>query len=370
MARFCRHCSEPVSFAKTEEAFNASVTFDGQSGAGESYGLSRYNVKEVYALKCYMGLLLIVADKSVLIFDAHSLHDPPLKSVPSPDGRAVRGATPRSTADDELLVVTTAQGIYQLSLLDLRAEETEICRVSKPSRIIYHSAFYCADELYFLEYDEAERTSRLIRSPDHEVVAFKGYSRQPLTVGDDQIFLCTETNIFLYDARRNSLQSQKAPEHLPPAANPAYSEESGTIYLVGENNLWRLSLSDPELSPMPLSTKAVGDPRIAASNDYLFVARSNGLIILSPFGDVQWDSMKNYISASSDLGAPIIYPKYFIFTSIGKLGGSDVRVHSRENPGRFELVSYERRLACSPTLNMSRLFAVTGEEGSIELNVN
>lgn len=320
-------------------------------------------------MKSHLGFLFVVSDKGVLIFDTHSLNDP-LKSFNSPGGRAVRGVTPKSSADDEQLLITTSQGIYQLNLLDLNAAETELCRVSKPSRIIYHSALFCGDELYFLEHDEADRTSRLLRFPDQEVATFKGFCRPPLTVANDCIFFCTESQLFLYNSRDNSLQSKKAPEYLQPAANPAYSEESETVFLVGENNLWRLSLSDAELSPAPLNTKAAGDPRIAAGGDRLFVARSNGLVILSPFGDVIWDSDRNFIKAASDLRAPEIYPKYFIFTSIGRMGGSDVRVHPREDPSRFGLISYENRLSCPPLLSLGRLIAATGEEGSMELKVH
>jgi hypothetical protein len=369
LARFCRHCGEPISYAATEAGLETSLQFSVRQSGGESYPLSRYNIKEASALKSYLGFLLVVADSAVLIFDTHSLHEP-LKLFRPPDGQAVRGVNMKSLPDDELLLISTAQSIYQLSLLELNAAAREICKVSRPSRFIYHEAFYCVDDIYFLEYDEADRTSMLIRFPDQVIATFNGFSRHPLTVGLDQIFLCTENQFFLYDTKGNALKDRKSPEYLERSVNPAYSEELETVYLVGENNLWRLELNDPEISPSPLSTKAVGDPRIAASGDKLFVARSNGLLILNPFGDVNWDSNKHFISASSDLRAPEIYPNYFIFTSVGKLGGSGVRVHSREYPSRFDLISYEKRLNCSPLLSLGRLIALVGEASAMELKVN
>jgi hypothetical protein len=253
--------------------------------------------------------------------------------------------------------------------LKLNAEATEVYRVSKPSRFIYHSAFYCASDIYFLEYDEADGTSTLNQFPDQVVAVFKGLSRRPLIITGDRIFLCTETQFYLYDTNSSTITDQKAPEYLEQSANPAYSKELGTIYFVGENTLWRLNLNDPEMSPSPLNTRAIGNPRIAASGDELFVARSNGLLILSPFGDVKWDSDKNFISASSDGRPPEIYQNHLVFTSIGRMGGSDVRVHLRDDLSRFDLISYEKRLACSPLLSLSGLIAVVGEEKTLELRV-
>jgi len=367
LARFCRHCSEPLSFADAEAALETSVPIRGQQG--ESYRLSSYGIKEVYALKSYLGYLLVVADKGVLIFDGHLLHEP-IKTFWPQDGRAIRGASGISLPDDERIFVTTAQCLYQFSLIDLDAQPIEIYRTSKPSRFIYHPAFMHVGDLYFLEHDEADQTSSLIRFPDQVVATFKGFTHAPLIVANDRIFFCTETQIFLYNTRDNTLHTQKSPEYLPQTATPAYSRELETVYLVGENNLWRLDLNRPELSPAPLNTKSSGDPHIAASSDQLFVARSSGLAILDPFGEIKWDYTKSFISAVSDGRAPEIYPHYFIFTSIGRMGGSDARVHSRSNPPNFELFSYEQLLSCAPLLHLGRLIAVVGERQSLELKIN
>jgi hypothetical protein len=92
-------------------------------------------------------------------------------------------------------------------------------------------------------------------------------------------------------------------------------------------------------------------------------------MILNPFGDEQWESNKSFISASSDLRPPRIFPNELLFTSLGRMGGSDVRVHFRNNPNRFELVSHEKRLACSPVLSLGRLISVVGEDSALELKV-
>jgi hypothetical protein len=186
---------------------------------------------------------------------------------------------------------------------------------------------------------------------------------------NDKIFFCTENELFLYDTSNQTLNTQKAPEHLNRFSDPAYSEELEAIYLVGGNRFWRLSAKDSDLSAAPLNTPAVGDPRIAASGDKLFVARATGLMILNPFGDEQWESNKSFISASSDLRPPRIFPNELLFTSLGRMGGSDVRVHFRNNPNRFELVSHEKRLACSPVLSLGRLISVVGEDSALELKV-
>lgn len=369
LARFCRNCSEPMDYFGAEADLEKETRFSVKPSGGETYLLARYGVKQVHALESCFGFLFIIADSALLVFDTHRLHEP-LRSI-SPQGkRAIRGISVNSLTNDVQLLMTTGESIYQHSLLELDAAGMELYRVSQSSQSIYSHAFYCSNNIYFLEFDETNQTSKLIRLPDQVVATFKGRSRQPLTVLNDKIFFCTEKEIFLYHTRPQTLESQNSPEYLNRFANPAYSEELECIYFVGENKLWRLSLKDSEISPSPLNTLAVGDPRIAATGDKLFVARSTGLVILNAFGDAQWDSVKNFISAASDLRPPRIFRNEFVFTSLGRLGGSDVRVHSRNDPSRFELVSYEKRLACSPLLSLGRLISVVGEDSATELKVN
>jgi hypothetical protein len=370
LARFCRHCSEPLSFAQAETAFNLKASLEAkQNGRSESFALSPYGVRDVYALKSYKGHLLVIADRSLLVFDIHRLHEP-LRIFRTPDGRAVRGANVISTTDDEGLLVTTAQGLYQLNLVNLESEATQIYKITNSEWVIHHPAFYCAGELYFLEHQESSKTSRLIRFPEEIVVTLKGVCHPALVTADDRIFICTENHMALYNARDKSVELKKSPEYLQPSAHPAYSEQMEAVYLVGENNLWRLDLHEHEMAPSPLNTKAVGDPRIAASGNQLFIARTDALLVLDPFGDVKWDSAKNFLNVRSDGRPPEIYPQHILFTSHGKMGGSEVRVHARENLSKFELFSYEKGLACTPLLSLGRLIVAVGEEQSIELRVN
>lgn len=366
LARFCRHCSEPIDYVRTEASVERSTLF--KPCKNETYSLERFGLKEIRALESRLGFLFVIADNAILLFDTHSLHEP-LKSIPSRSERAIRGVSTNSLPDGMRLLITTAESIYQLDFLDLDAAGTELYKVPQSSQSIYNSALRCADYIYCWEYDATNQTSKLIRLPDQVITTFKGVSRQPLTVLNDKIFFCTENELFLYDTSSQKLKTQKAPEHLNRFSDPAYSEELEAIYFVGENRFWRLSAKDSDLSAAPLNTPAVGDPRIASSGDKLFVARATGLMILNPFGDEQWDSSKNFISASSDLRPPRIFPNEVLFTSLGRMGGSDVRVHMRNNPNRFELVSYEKRLACSPVLSLGRLISVVGEDSALELKV-
>ena len=129
-----------------------------------------------------------------------------------------------------------------------------------------------------------------------------------------------------------------------------------------------MDLNDPHLSFAPLSVKLEGDPRIATQGERVYVASSGGLLILDPYGEIKWDS-KNYISTMSDGLPPRIYNNYFTFTSIGRMGGSDVRNHSIQNPANFEFMSYEKRLLCPPLLSLGKLIVAIGDERSVELKV-
>lgn len=362
LAHFCRRCSEPVSFDKVE----ANSVLPLQNGIHESghCKLSDLGIKEVDSLLNFRGHLLVDCDSSVVILDLHKVHEP-LLVFPSPDGRAVRGSTPVPSAEEPLLLITTSTGVYELNLLN-PASHKVLYKVAANNSFIYHRAFNCNNHTFLLEQDSGSGTSRLVRLPDETVVTFPKFSSRPLVISDSRILLAASDRVIVYYSEDGSLVEQKLPEPLVDGAQPAYLEELNMAFFVGQTQFWRCEVTS-ELTFSPLSVKAFGDPRIAATRDQLIVARSKGILILDAFGGIKWNSEDNFVTAPSDGLPPQVYKESFAFTSPGALGGSSVRLHPLNNPKEFELISFNKRLLCPPLLSLGHLCAAIGDEESLEL---
>src|SRR6266581_2706348 len=117
LSRYCRQCGESVSFEEAQTQLErGSLPSEGRL---ESHKLSGYGVADVQALKSYKGFLIVVADRSVLLYDVNKIYEPLLQFRP-PDGGLIRGVTVVDSPEDELLLITSSFGVYGLSLLTLR----------------------------------------------------------------------------------------------------------------------------------------------------------------------------------------------------------------------------------------------------------
>ena len=363
LALFCRRCSEPVSFDKVEA--NSVLPFQNGSDEIGRCKLSDLGIKEVDSLLNFRGHLLLDCDSSVVILDLHKVHEP-LLVFASPDGRAVRGSTPVPSAEEPRLLITTSTGVYELNLLN-PASHKVLYKIDANDSFIYHRAFNCKNQTYLLEHDSSVGTSRLVSLPDETVVTFPKFSSPPLVISDSQILLAVGNRVIVYHPEDGSLVEKVLPEPLVDGVQPAYLEELNMAFFVGQTQFWRCEVTRGELTFSPLSVRAFGDPRIAATRDQLIVARSKGILILDAFGGIKWNSEDNFITAPSDGRPPQVYKNYFAFTSPGSLGGSSIRLHPLNNPKEFELISFNKRLLCPPLLSLGHLCAAVGDEESIEL---
>jgi hypothetical protein len=375
LARFCRRCSDAISFERVELDYDAPFSNDGvEIGRCK---LSALGVKDVYSLSCFMGHLVVDCDASVIVLDIHKPYEAPLLVFSSPDGRAVRGSTLFPLHDEHLLLITTANGIYEVDLLDLstrgeplyNTRPEPLYKTKGNNSFLYHRAFSCAGQIYVLEHDRSSATSRLVRLPDRVVATFPKFSNSPLVLTDDRIFLAANDRVLLYETNDESLLEEQLPEPLIEGAQPAYIEELNLVYVVGQTNFWRGEATKTNFSFSPLNVKATGDPHIAAKGTELFVAHSRGIFIMDPFGSIKWDSQHNFISAISDGRAPQIFKNHFAFTSPGPIGGSSIRLHSLSNPKEFDLVSFNKRLLCAPLLSLGHLCVAIGDEELFEVIV-
>jgi hypothetical protein len=366
LARFCRRCSKAISFERVELGFDAPL-HDGGIEIGRCK-LSDLGVKEVNSLECFRGYLIVNCDTKVVVLDVHKPYAP-LFVFSSPDGRAVRGSTPFSFHDEPSLLVTTANAIYELNLLSLSANTEPLYKVRNDNSFLYHHAFSCAGQIYVLEHDRSNGTSQLVHLPDRIVATFPKFSSSPLVLSGDRVFLAANDRVLLYDSNDESVLEERLSEPLVDGAESAYMEDLNMVFVVGQTNFWRSEASKTNFAFTPLNVKAIGDPRIAAKGAELFVANSRGILILDPFGSIKWDSQNNFISAPSDGRAPQIFRSRFASTSPGPVGGSNVRLHSLNNPREFELVSFNKRLLCAPVLCLGRLCVAIGDEELLEVIV-
>lgn len=366
LARYCRACGEPVSFAEAERA--PSLSWRGDGKQAESYALTPYGVREVYSLHGYSGHLIVVADSGVITYDVNRLHEP-LDIFRPPDGSRVRAVADAEDADDRALLVTTARQVLRRSMLNLAAAPDVLYQTAAPSDYIYHSAVSCSGGVYLLEYSEADGSSRFVKSTGEVLATFRRYASPLQVTGSGRIFFCTEEALFVYDAEQGAMRRVTAPERLNLSAPPAYNSLHSLIFLVGETKLWRMSQEQGGGVAVPLKMEALGDPRLATHSDHLLMVSANGLYILSPFGEVRWSTAEYFINAASDGRAPQVFEDRFTFTALGGLGGSNVYIHSLRDPQDFELVPYEKPLMCQPVVILGRLFAAVGDGRSVELRV-
>ncbi|HVG35967.1 MAG TPA: hypothetical protein VM911_23135 [Pyrinomonadaceae bacterium] len=356
LTRYCRQCSEPLSFAAVQSQQEAVRPL--QEGRSESYRLSEYGVTEVQALKTYKGLLIVVADQSVLLYDLHKIHEPLYQFHP-PDRRVVRGVTFVTTDLDEELLITTSRSVYRLSLLTMQPDIAPVYEAAA-GRYITQPVVFCAGQLYGLVLDERAQSSQLVRLPGDDVLSFDGVGRSLIRLTGDRFFFSTQHQVFLYDDGK--VLQQRLPEQLAEA-DAAYSENLDTVYLVGESGLWRLYMSGSELTPVSLPTRVLGAPRLAAQGDHVYVAHAQGFLVLDPFGGVRWDSVQQFIRAEPDGLNPQPTEQYVLFTALGLNGGSDMRIHALNNWNDFKTHVYEQRLLCPPLLTLGRILSANGGAG-------
>jgi hypothetical protein len=360
LSRYCRQCGEMVSFAAAQAQPESVCPLE--EGRSESSKLSDYGVVDVQAIKTYKGFLVVVGDRSVLLYDLHKIHEPLYQFQP-PDGRIVRGVS-FVRSNDEQLLVTTSRAVYRLSLLTMQPDSVCVYEAAA-GRYITHPVVACAEHLYVLELDEQAQASRLVRLPDEDVLAFDGVGHSLVRLTGDRLFFCTRDHAFLFD--EGKVLERRLPEPLGEA-DAAYSQEQDMVYLVGESGLWRLSLSGGELTLANLPLRMLGAARLAARGDNLFVAHSQGFLVLDPFGGLRWDSVQQYIRAESDGLNPQATEHYVLFTALGQNGGSDLRIHALSNLNEYKPLVYERRLLCPPLLMIGRVLSATGSTGAAWLS--
>jgi len=362
LARFCRQCSEAILYERSQTRQNSIRPLS--EGRYQSFKLSEYGVNEVQKLQAYKGFLIVIADRSVLIYDVHKLHEPLFQFRP-PDARIIRGVTTISDDDDDQLLVTTSRSVYKVSLIALKSDGVPIYEASS-GRYLTHPVVRCAGNHYVLDVNEDLKSSRLVSLPAGEIFGFEGSGRSLISLRDEQLFFCTQEQMFSY-CQADILQ-KRLPELLSDA-DPAYSSDSGMIYLVGESGLWRVVLSTSDLTTVSLPTvRILGAPRLAASQDRVFVAHSQGFIVLDPFGGVQWDSTHQHIRAESDGHSPQAFEGYVLFTALGQTGGTKLRAHALNDLNDFKTLDYEHRLLCPPLLTLGRIVSATGIVGNAMLS--
>jgi hypothetical protein len=364
MARYCRQCGEHISFGKSDaQPVNDRLPSEEKS---RSYQLNAQGLTDVLALKCHKGFLIVVGDRGILIFDVHKLHEP-LLGFTAPEGRAVRGVTILTTTEDEQLLITTSRGVYRIHLATLKVDSAPVWELKTAGRYIAHPVVDCGGQLYLLEINERNQSSRLVCLPDAEVITFDGMSRPPLRINEKQFFFFTQDQVFLHDGTDQSTRQKPFPEHLADK-EAAYSQRVEAFYLVGEGGLWRLSLVGGELTPVNLPTRILSGAQLSAREDRIFVAHSQGFIILDPVGNTRWDSNDLFIRAASDGLSPQLTDDYVLFTALGQNGGTDLRIHELKNLKNFKTFTYNERLLCQPLLIHGRLLVATGATKNLQLN--
>jgi len=367
LARYCRSCGHTVSFQGSDLAAENQFSIDNFNEKGYSYSLTGYGIGEVRVLKSYRGYLFVVGETGLLVFDVHSPAEALAGPLRSPLGGEFLGVSVYRDSDDEVLLVTTSKGVFQVSLIDLalpnQRQTLESVYVSQPSRFVSHEAIAIAGRVYVLEHENVRPKSWLTCIPDGLVTEFEQISRPPVAVDGDRLFFFTERQVFLYECQSGKLINTKSSDLLA-ARPPAYDAEANTVFMVGEAKLWRMELSGESPLLAPLSTlRPLQGASIAAKANRLFVAHLGGITILDMFGTKKWDS--EYKAASDGL-PPQVFGNLFSLTLAGERFGRIVRIHQVDDPDKSKDTQFtDASLLCPPLFALGRMFVAAGDQLSV-----
>ncbi|HJQ25680.1 MAG TPA: hypothetical protein VKA60_17290 [Blastocatellia bacterium] len=349
-----------------EASLEASFSLDDSQPRHYQQSLTAYGINKVQSLSSYRGYLILVAANSLLIYDINDL-SVPLNQWRVPEGDYMRGVTALPSPDDEQLLVTTNRAIYRLTLLNQRAVPEMIYRAAA-GRFISHPALRCGEQTLVIEYEQAASASWLKRLNGGDLTSVKGHVFYELSLGQGRIFFYTEGEAFLYDCRSGALLRWVAEEPLMAVA-PVFTEELGSVYLVGQRRIWRMNVDSQEPLLLALNTQSFVDACIGGKGHYMLVAHANGLCVMDAFGGIKWDSAVDFIEAQSDGKPPQAYGDFFTFSAIGRAGGRILRIHQLHQPGNFrDRFVFDKPLLCQPLFSLGKMILATGDEDQVELH--
>jgi hypothetical protein len=331
----------------------------------------------VRGLKSYGGYVFVIAEAALLIFDVNDL-DVPLRRVTPASERlqdlsvnAPRRGSPGNAARDDIqLLFTTNRGVYSLSLLGLeRGWPPTLLYSATGTRSVYHGAVSCGGNVHWLLYDAASATSELHSLERGRVETYAGRVHPLIKFDEERLVIATAEGLSLYDVGRHlvasvTLAHEGGAELVSMSCQPAFDEKSGVVYFAGDQSLWSAAIDNGRLIAQRLQMRPLGDERLAAAEDNVFVARSSGFYILDTFGSVKWQADPIFISEdTSDGFPPQVEGKYCSFSGL-KGRGSVMRVYSVSNPNKYtQGIAAEVVPACAPLLSAGNLiFAVNDAE--------
>lgn len=366
LARYCRRCGEPQQFDKLEAMLEAAFRLDDRQPRHYQHSLTAYGINKVQSLSAFHGHLFVTSDNGLLIYDINDL-SAPLNQFRIEGDDFIRGVAVPPASNDVPVFVTTSAAIYKLTLLNHRAAPQLIYRPAA-GRSILHPTIRLGQQLLIFEYEQAANVTRFSRLGGDELTSVAGPVFYARAIEPDRVFFFTAGEVFLFDARSGTTLRWRAEEPLA-RVEPVFTEELGSVYVVGERRIWRLNVDSQSPLLLALNTKPFVDACISGRGAYLLVAHASGLFVLDAFGGVKWDSADDFIDAQSDGEPPQVYGDFFTFSAIGRAGGRILRIHQLNRPGDFrDRLVFERPLLCPPLLNLGKMIVATGGDGGVELH--
>lgn len=322
------------------------------------------NVKQ---LTSFCGYLFVIAESALLIFDLNNLYDL-LKRV-SLSQETIQSLYIDETDNDVQVLLSSNRAVYAFTLLDFEQTHEERYRTAKPLSV-YHSPVAIGQDIYWVEYSQSAKNSELRSLKCGKVGVYAGRVQPLIKLTDERLILISNAGLFLYDCNDGLVCSvsphhEEGTERLNMSCQPAVDEQRRVVYVVGERVLWRVASEGNDLGVYPLLMRSTGDERIAASEDNVFVARSDGFYILDSFGGRRWKADPIFIAEdTSDGSPPQVDGEYCLFSGL-KGSGSVVRVYNVRNPNKYTRgIPVEAALACPPLLSVGHLITATNEERS------
>jgi hypothetical protein len=345
---------------------------NGTDNGSRTYDLSRFGITEVHSAMTYLGHLVLVSENAVLLFDINKLSEPLLRIGVS-QGPYISDVSVAETPESRVLLVCEPNGLFGIDLLDGEGVPSR-CYEPAAGKTI-HSSLGVNGWIYILENDESNGSSRLLRTQHpprslsgETVTTFDGPCSRLTPLDDCRFLFWSDQRVFVCDFQSGALKFTESPVPLTRSCI-GYSAEMNRAFLAAGTTLWRVELGQSDLPVSQLTSVSIGEPCLSAKGYDVVVTHSRGVMVLDPFGTVRWDSSRDFITSESDGFAPQIYGDSFTSTSIGRRGGTLVRLHRLSRPNDFREFPFEERLLCRPVLYLGRLIVVRQVNGSVVLNV-
>ncbi|MDY7034028.1 MAG: hypothetical protein SVY10_19220 [Thermodesulfobacteriota bacterium] len=386
LARFCRGCSQRISFENIQEDVNKHLVIDASTTdlhAIHSINLSDRGAERVTATFSFKGYLIVGTKGAGLV--VYNAFEPNTAIHHFDDFHSETVLDIREVKDQEgsppTVLVTTDMSVYLLYMMP-QFQLKQLYKVNHDGAIQY-AVLHLPKNLFVFQTSAGNRPIKFIQKDiesfkevrilENELEFSDTMIARPIEMKDRKFFLYTQEKCWIYDPVKKTVVKSRALEFpLDPCNIPVFHPRRDEIYIPGPNAIYRCKLSEDRLIPLPLGQCTFHDFRFSISPDgeSLYIAHGKCFSIVDAIsGHTKWDAYSQlFIGNPSGFFPPLKAGEYVIFVSRSRFGHCNVTFFSTASHDMIPFGKYHD-IPQQPAIILNRLFVPTSERGKIELKV-